>query len=172
MSDLILNLDELNVRHEKTEEMRRKIFEEILKNCHNKIIKYNTEFKKYECIFQPPVFIIGRPPYNYIDLVSYLITSLIKNGLRAEWLPQKQAVYISWKKNDVDMNQYHAQTTQAISNHVNDQSFAIFSVRQTEPDKPRRKKKNAEAPPPQHVAMLEYRPGVKDYVPINIHGLT
>jgi hypothetical protein len=175
MSDLILDLDELHTRHEKTEEFRLKIFEDILKTCHHKIKKYNTEFKKQDCLFEPPAFIIGKPPYNYVELVDYLIKSLKNNGLRAEWLRSKKAIYVSWRKQDLNMNQYRQQansTSQPVHQVINPvvpSPFTIMSVRQPEDATTSKKKKGKQTV--QHIAMLEYQPGVKDFIPINLKGM-
>lgn len=168
MSRLILNLDELNDFHKKTEENQLKIFDEILLSCHNKVKKYNTEFKKRDCLFAPPVFIIGKPPYKYIDLIEYLLTSLRKNGLRAEWLADKKAIYISWRKEDIDIEQYRSHFAVKTHNEKADKPFSIMSVQSNPPQKSTKKKKQ---PAIQHCAMLEYGPGAKDCVPINIHGM-
>lgn len=185
MNQPMLDLDELNARHEKTEENRMKIFEDILRSCHSKIKKYNNDFKKQECLFDPPVFIIGKPPYKYNDLISYLIRSLRDNGLRAEWYSHKKAIYISWKKTDMNLPQYHNQC--AINNPIITESpttsnlptdntsvttniglpFSVFSI--STPDDGKKKKKGR--PPVQHLAMVEYEPGVKDLIPINLHGI-
>uniref|UniRef100_A0A6C0BL02 Uncharacterized protein n=1 Tax=viral metagenome TaxID=1070528 RepID=A0A6C0BL02_9ZZZZ len=176
MSQLLLNLDELHQRSDTTEVNRHKIFEEILKSCHTKIKKYNSEFKKQECLFEPPAFILGKPPYNYLSLVNYLLTSLRQNGLRAEWVRDRKAIYISWMKKDINMEQYRAQKTQVDPLDVGNlsQSFAILSVQPKSSDpvsNQKKTKKKKTAQPISHVAMLEYHPGVKDYVPINTHGL-
>lgn len=180
MGDLLLNLDELTSIHDKAIVNRTKIFNEILGTCHNKIRKYNTEFKKQDCLFEPPVFIIGKPPYNYLDLVNYIISLLRKNGLRAEWLPIKKAIYISWRKTDIDMTQYRNQFTNmniptgaVYLEEANSttQPFSILSVHQPDTSSSKKKKDRGEKQSIQHVAMLEYSPGVKDYVPINIQGV-
>jgi hypothetical protein len=169
----IINLDELSVTHERTEENRLRIFEDILKSCHNKIKKYNNEFKRQECLFVPPVFIFGKPPYNYMDLLTYLITSLKNNGLKIEWLKDKQSLYISWKKIDIDINKYHTQFAKLIyrdtpSTNVHPLSMiAVPSIRSSA-----KKKKKITQPTLQHVAMLEYHPGARDYVPVNISGIS
>lgn len=179
MSDLLLNLDELHSRHDKTEENRLKIFRGILKSCHNKIRKFNLEFNKQDCLFEPPVFIIGKPPYNYLELINYMITSLRKNGVRAEWLSSKKAIYISWRKSDTDLNKYHSHFTNManVSNIMyagNDdnssQQFSILSVQPHDTSASKKKKKQNEKKPIQHIAMLEYSPGVKDFIPINLGG--
>lgn len=112
MSNLLLNLDQLNERHQKAEAIRIGIFDDILRSCHNKIKKYNNEFKKQECLLTPPVFILGTPPYNYVELIDYLIRSLRKNGFKAEFIGQKgqqHIIYVSWKPDDIDMTQYRHQ---------------------------------------------------------------
>lgn len=174
MSRLLLNLDELNVRHEQAEEVRTKIYDEILQCCHNKIKKFNNEFKKYDCLFAPPVFIIGKPPYNYPDLIAYLIRSLRGNGLRTDWLPQKRSLYVSWRKMDIDMNQYHNHFSDITYNSDMTQQLSIVKVNTVEPlavkGSSSKKKKNEEKPV-QHLAMLEYGPGAKDMIPINAKGM-
>jgi len=173
MSNLLLNLDELNVRHEKSEQNRVKLFDEILASCHNKIKKYNKEFKKQECLFAPPKFVIGKPPYNFVDLTNYLIDSLKKNGLRAEWLSHKAAIYISWKPIDLNIDQYHSHFSHTVYSDDFEQQLAIKTVRPSV-DKvttAKRKKKADEKPVLQHVAMLEYGVNTKDLIPINVKGL-
>jgi hypothetical protein len=175
MSRLLLNLDELNIRHEQFEEMRLKIYDEILQNCHNKIKKFNNDFKKYECLFSPPVFIIGKPPYNFPDLISYMIKSLRGNGLRAEWLPQKRSIYVSWRKSDIDMNRYHTHFSEITYNSDMTQQMSIVKVNpveitETKGSSTSRKKKKDEKPV-QHLAMLEYGPGAQDLIPINVKGM-
>ena len=173
MSDLLLNLDELKLRHETTKENRIKIFDDILKMCHNKIRKYNTEFKKQDCLFEPPPFVLGKPPYNYVDLVDYLITSLRKNGLKTEWLQEKQAIYLSWRSNDVDMTQYHNHFTNMVyTKQDSPQPFTIMTVKPHEVDTSAKKKtKKGEKHNVQHVAVMEYKPGVTDFIPININAV-
>jgi hypothetical protein len=189
MSDLIINLDELHAHHEIIEEHRLRIFEDILKTCHNKIRKYNTELKKQECLFEPPPFIIGKPPYNYVEMIDYLIKSLRKNGLRTDWLSKRKAIYISWRKQDVDMEQYRSQvTTSHGGHHIKPYwSYADPSRKENQPDQPDQQQDQQNLVPfpvvsvpardpkkkktvhPQHLAMLEYFPGAKDFVPINLN---
>ena len=176
MSKLLLNLDELNSRHERSDEIRTRTFDDILLKCHSKIKKYNNEFKKHECTFTPPLFVVGKPPYNYYDLVYYIISSLRKNGVRAEWFPQNNTVYISWKRNDVDLQQYQTHFSEAMystSVPANDMDTHKMSIMQVNtPPKPTTKRKPKDVKRPvQHVAMLEYHPGIKDYIPVNITGI-
>ena len=174
MSDLLLDLDELNVRHERSKSNRTQLFEDILKSCHNKIKKYNKEFKKQECLFIPPPFIIGKPPYNYGDLVCYLIESLTKNGIKTEWLPDKQALYVSWKPDDVDHNQYQSHFTNTVYQNDSDQIKLMIHQRPSVQQPPSKSKPKKDAKPLiRHVAMLDYgrQGGIKDLIPINTKGL-
>lgn len=181
MSNLLLNLDELKLRYDKKNENKIKTFEEILRNCHTKIKKYNKDFKKQDCLFQPPHFIIGRPVFDYIELVTYLIESLIKNGLRAEWLNDQNAIYISWKPDDINMNEYHQNLYQEHhieqpqlqlqiqpqqNSHKTSHSLPIYQVHNDIQPQVKQRRKNTE-PIRHHVAMLEYKPGVIDFVPVN-----
>lgn len=179
MSDLFLNLDELSVRHEQSENNRKQLYDEILKACHNKITKYNKEFKKQECLYTPPHFVIGKPPYDYTDLVIYIIESLKKNGLRVEWLPQKQAIYLSWKPIDINRPQYQSQFATTVYNddysgqvQVQVKTMKMMSSEKSNTTATSKKKKiNKEKPILQHVAMVEYNNKAKDIIPINIKGL-
>ncbi len=168
MSNLLLNLDELSVCHEKSEHNRKKLFDDILKKCHNKITKYNKEFKKKDCLFLPPKFIIGSPPYNYIDLIDYLINSLKKNGLRVEWMSEKEAIYISWKVMDINMQQYQSHFSNTVYSDDFEQQMTLMSVR-PKINKPQstKRKKNDNKPVIQHVAMIDYGSNTKDLIPIN-----
>jgi hypothetical protein len=175
MSTLLLNLDDLNSHHDKLEENRIKLYDEILASCHRKINKYNKEFRRQECLFIPPKVKFGKPLYNYVDLVNYLINSLRNNGVLAEWLPEKQAIYVSWKKCDVDMKKYREHYTNTIYTcenlNVTTPHFSVMKVRPTAVEEPKKRGKKNSKPTIQHVAMLEYNPGATDYIPINIAGI-
>lgn len=171
MSNLLLNLDELHAHRDQSEENRLQLFDEILKKCHAKIKKYNAEFKKQECLYNPPIFVVGRPPYNYNDLIRYLILSLRKNGLKAEWNDDHQSIYISWHRSDINMEQYHSHFSNVI---YGDRQFVgqtsiplqVMEVR-NQTEKPKKKKKERQTLSRQHVAVVEYNPMAKDYIPIN-----
>ncbi len=174
---LLLNLEELNDRHDTTTLNRIKLFDTILMSCHNKIKKYNKDFKKQECLYEPPVFIIGKPPYNYIDLINHLIDSLKNNGLRVEWLSKKKALYISWKPIDVDLEQYHSNFSDTVYDDNNENnndnpdlsSMKVMTVR-SQPNSMSKTKKKVDPPVVQHVAMIKYGRNTKDLIPVNING--
>ena len=165
----LLNLEELNERHEVSDHNRIKLFSNILNSCHNKIRKYNKEFKKQECLYAPPTFILGNPPYNYVDLVNYIMDSLKNNGLKAEWLPNKKSIYISWRPIDVNLDQYRSHFSDTIYSDEPEETLKVMSVRQTPASKPS-KKKTDQKPHVQHVAMISYNKNTKDMIPVNIKG--
>lgn len=98
---LSLDLQELSKPHDILQQKRQDVFNFVLISCHNKIKKHNSLFKKQECLFAPPPFIVGKPIYKYPELIAFLIKSLQHNGLLAQWLPEKKAIYISWKPDDL-----------------------------------------------------------------------
>jgi hypothetical protein len=175
MSSLHLNLDELNGRHERSETNRKKVYDEILRRCHNKIKKYNHELKKQECLFEPPPFIMGKPPYNYTDLCNYVIGSLRNNGLRAEWLPQRGAIYISWRQNDINRKNYENHRPEPITYEDEFeeqlQFMTVAPKRQSSAQKSSGRKKKNDKPIIQHVAMIEYNDHAKDLIPVNPRAL-
>jgi hypothetical protein len=120
---------------------------------------------------------MGKPPYNYVDLVRYLTQSLQSNGLYVEWIPNHKSMYISWRKNDVDMNQYRKQSN--IIKNIDDNrnieenvdKFNIVKVETPNTVSKSKSKKSKQKSQPQHLVVMEYSPGVKDFVPININSL-
>lgn len=178
MSDLLLDLESLNPVHQVSKINKQKTFEDILKKCHNKIKKYNKEFKKQECLFAPPPMIIGVPPYNYVDLIDYLTIQLKKNGLRVEWLKTQRSLYISWKPCDVDLQQYQSQCANPTPDPLSSDQIGVSKVAFTEVIKAplstssnqtqKKGKKNQDKPALQHVAVLAYGQNTQDMIPINL----
>lgn len=64
---------------------RLETYDKILKQCHSRI-KYYSKFEKTTCFFAIPEFIIGVPVYNIIELRTYLMNSLEKNGFKLMYL--------------------------------------------------------------------------------------
>lgn len=81
-SQLRLDLDELNkVTTPYSRERNLPTYQYLLKQCHNKIIEYNKTHRSKFCYYRPPVYLMGKPVYNYQDLLNYLIENLTDNGL-------------------------------------------------------------------------------------------
>jgi hypothetical protein len=159
MNEILLNLDNLNICHDTSAKNKVKLFNEILKKCHNKITKYNKTFKKQECMFSPPTFVLGYPPYNFIELINHIVSSLKNNGLKAEWITMPyNSIYISWKPLDINMSLYHSQLKYNTLSDLNN-GMHIMTVN------PKSKSKNTQ---PQHVAMVDYGDNKTDLIPINV----
>lgn len=80
------------------------IFPEILKKCHAQINRYALQHKATECLFVVPVHIFGKPLYNIVDLINFLISELNNNGLFTS--QQGNNIYISWDKKYINYNNY------------------------------------------------------------------
>ena len=96
--DEFLDLQQLSQRRKLYLTSMKESFREVYKQCIRRI-KFVTFVKNQsDCYFQPPVFILGKPLYDYSLLIKYLIKKLTSNGLVAQWDNEHQALYISWKE--------------------------------------------------------------------------
>lgn len=102
----LLNLEELLYNGKQRERNKLDIFESVLTQCHDTIKRYNKEDCARECTFKVPTYIFGKPVYDVDVLVNYLIHHLTDNGLYVQYLPDIGKLYISWKNEDIDENQY------------------------------------------------------------------
>lgn len=73
---------------------RLKMFDDILKKVHSKIV-FNSKVEKTYCFFQIPEFIIGFPIYNVKDLKQYIMNSLQKDGFKLLYVDPNW-LFISW----------------------------------------------------------------------------
>ena len=171
MSNLLLDLDELKTDHERKAKNKIRLFDEILTSCHNKIKKYSKEFKKQECLFSPPQFVMGRPPYDYEQLIDYLLTSLSNNGLFAEWIPDRSSIYISWKPEDINLETYQ-KTLKSTSYTDNfDTEFTVVKPKAKAQTKQKQVRTQGRATAVTGTATVEYNGAAKDRVPVNIRRI-
>lgn len=89
-----IDIDSLNKTAKNKKIKRLKLFDDILKKIHSRII-YQSNLEKTYCFYQIPEFIIGVPLYDVKKLTDYLIKSLKLNGfgilhIDPNWL------FISW----------------------------------------------------------------------------
>ena len=68
-------------------------YDSILKKCHTRI-KYYSKFEKTTCFFAIPEFIFGVPLYNVIELRTYMMNSLEKNGFKIS--EDSYIVFCNW----------------------------------------------------------------------------
>lgn len=161
----LLNLESLYRDQEHRRKFNRKVYEQILKQCHRRIQLVNKKLKMFECYFKVPNYIFGYPAYNINDVCNYLCQRLIKNGLIAEQVDQG-LIYISWDPEYIDFERYQKtanKTNLTIRTDIDLDMPSLFpSIKTT---KGRTKKQTSE--PPEHVALAQYDPLIDDLIPIN-----
>ena len=74
---------------------RRRMYKDILAQCIEKIKTYNARYNHTCCYFDVPPFIMGRPYYNLIECVYFLIYRLKKEGVRCQYIYPNRLL-ISW----------------------------------------------------------------------------
>ena len=96
MSDSHLNIQSLFGAQTLKQKKEKEVFEKIVSRCHQKI-KSCAEFKKYNCIFDIPKFIIGEIMYDFNRSRNYLIQRL-KNEkfIVREYQSNLTRLYICW----------------------------------------------------------------------------
>ena len=89
-----LNIKELySTINEKTIK-RMEIYDSILQKCHKRI-KYNSSLERTYCFFQIPEFVIGVPLFNILELRTYIMNSLKKNGFQIIYV-EPNWLFILW----------------------------------------------------------------------------
>lgn len=92
----MINIDELHKEQNKKKNQKKKVFEDILKMCHNRIKKTaKTEDNRY-CFFRIPIYIYGIPIYDMNACIIYVTTALSKNGFDIKYF-HPNIIFISWQ---------------------------------------------------------------------------
>jgi hypothetical protein len=94
-----LNIDQLYETIQGKNKRRLKMFDEILRKVHSRIV-YHSKLEKTYCFFQIPEFIIGYPIYNVQDLKQYIVNSLQKNGFQLLYV-EPNWLFISWEPTNI-----------------------------------------------------------------------
>lgn len=80
---------------------RLETYDKILKQCHSRIKQY-SKHERTTCFFAIPEFLIGVPLYDVVELRTYLMNSLEKNGFKLMYLhPNWLMIDWSHKKKEV-----------------------------------------------------------------------
>jgi hypothetical protein len=97
---MVDKLDIIELRKVKDDKQKRrvKIYEEILKNCHNRIIMHSNEENDC-CFYKVPEFKFGIPIYNLNSCIAYIIYKLRNNGFTVKYI-YPNYLFISWKKSE------------------------------------------------------------------------
>ena len=101
----LLKLEDLYQANEKRSKSNRKVFEEILKLCHRRILQINRKVRITQCYFKIPAYVFGYPAYKVEDVNDFLCHKLTKNGLLVYPIDYR-TIYINWDPEMVDFERY------------------------------------------------------------------
>lgn len=88
-----LDIGELRRAKQKKDERKNEIYTNILKSCHNSIIRAN--YKKEECFYRVPAVKFDAPSYKLNDCVAFLVFNLTQNGFSVKFI-KPNYLYINW----------------------------------------------------------------------------
>lgn len=94
----ILNINDLFAEQLEKEKNKNKIYDDVLKKCHQKILR-SVQINPYNnhCFYIIPKFIYGIPLYNIEQCIRYLIVHLSKNGFKINYT-HPNLLLIWWNK--------------------------------------------------------------------------
>jgi hypothetical protein len=156
-----LDLEELEKEEKNPHRVKMKVFKMILAKCHDKIRRTN----------KTTLVIIGYPGYELDEVNYYLVNQLKQNGLTVKRI-SPQNIFISWRPNRVDYEQYHRQADKLVAkpniykvsvSPLADDPGVTMPPGSKHPHV--RKKHVEEEPSP--VALLQYDQQFDDMVPVN-----
>ena len=96
----MININELFNDQSKKEKHKEEIYDNVLKQCHKKILRA-AELNPYNncCFYIIPKFIYGIPLYNLDKCINYLVVNLSKNGFKINYT-HPNLLIISWFKKE------------------------------------------------------------------------
>ena len=96
----MLNINELFNDQTKKEKHKEEIYDNVLKQCHKRILRSN-KLNPYNtcCFYIIPKFIYGIPLYNLDKCINYLVVNLSKNGFKINYT-HPNLLIISWFKKE------------------------------------------------------------------------
>ena len=94
----MININDLFADQKQKEKHKEEIYDNVLKNCHNKI-RRAVKLSPYNnyCFYIIPKFIYGVPLYNIDKCIHYLVVHLTKNGFQINYT-HPNLLLISWEK--------------------------------------------------------------------------
>lgn len=90
-----LFVNDLHNEIDKRENDKSKVYDDILKKCHNHIVNTNKESDSKCTIFKVPVVQFGVPVYDIVQCVIYIMNDLINRGFKVQF-QQPNMLLISW----------------------------------------------------------------------------
>ena len=126
----LLDLNELNqVEKPYSREKNIQTYEYFLEQCHKKIKEYNKVHRSKFCYYKPPLFLFGKPIYDYYDLMNYLVEQLTNNGLFSQIT--SNGLLICWDQNMINLVKFKDAQQKVLGNQSQSQVVKEKSV--TEP---------------------------------------
>ena len=94
----MMNIDALHKINEDRLKQRLKIYDEILKKCHERIKAVSKSPKGTTfCFYIIPNYVYGTPLYDVNACIVYMVQYLMKNGFYVAYT-HPNLLYISWFK--------------------------------------------------------------------------
>ena len=96
----MLNINELFNDQTKKEKHKEEIYDNVLKQCHKKILR-SAKLNPYTnyCFYVIPKFIYGIPLYDLNKCINYLVINLSKNGFKINYT-HPNLLIITWFKKE------------------------------------------------------------------------
>ena len=96
----MLNINELFNDQSKKEKHKEEIYDNVLKQCHKKILRASklNPYTNY-CFYVIPKFIYGIPLYDLNKCINYLVINLSKNGFKINYT-HPNLLIITWFKKE------------------------------------------------------------------------
>ena len=96
-----INIFELNEISEKKNINKLKLYNKLIRNCHNRI-KSNAKNNYQSCTYTIPSYTFGFPLYDSNELIDFIMNSLKRDGLKV--ININNTLYISWDNNEKKNN--------------------------------------------------------------------
>ena len=82
-----LTVRDVQKTQEGRQQRRHEAFEAVLDQCNRRIAQYVEVLKNTRaCVFEVPEVTIGFPLYNLNDCIEYVMSSLVTNGFRVQYI--------------------------------------------------------------------------------------
>ena len=96
----MININELFDDQTKKEKHKEEIYDNVLKQCHKKILRAAKldPYTNY-CFYIIPKFIYGIPLYDLNKCINYLVINLSKNGFKINYT-HPNLLIITWFKKE------------------------------------------------------------------------
>ena len=92
----MINISELCQEKIEKEQAKKNIYDNVLKNCHNRIILSSKMYPYQQwCFYVIPKYIYGIPLYNLNNCINYLVVHLTKNGFTVNYT-HPNLLIINW----------------------------------------------------------------------------